>query len=190
MLHLLSLVVAGKLFWLAAAFCVVLAGQAPSLQTTFDDTGLATLSYNGVLLIDVKAQRGDAFSVGSYQFGNRGGYAAAEKKSTWNATTKTITWTLAWGTIECQFATAKASQLDLRISVHNTGKEALTGINIYPLGLQFPDLPQGFGASNYPQFHNKLDGPDLIAADFSGGLVAFLETRRGQSLSTADRDHQ
>lgn len=174
---LLRLGVAKKFLLLAAVTCTCLTAQAQTLQTTFDESGLSGLSYNGVSLIDLKAQRGDGFSVGAYQIGTRSGYGAAEKKSSWNAASQSLLWTMSWGTVECQFTSSKAvPRVDLKIVVHNTGKESLTGINIYPLGLQFPELPEGFGAPNYPQFHNNLDGPAMIAADFKAGLLALLET--------------
>ncbi len=52
----------------------------------------------------------------------------------------------------------------------------MNGYQYLSLGLQFPELPKGFGAPNYPQFHNNLDGPAMIAADFKAGLLALLET--------------
>lgn len=166
-----------KFLLMAATLFAPLQAQSPGLQTSFDESGLATLSFNGVSLVDVKAKRGEAFSVGSYQVGTQEGYGAAEKKASWNAAARTITWTLPWGTVACQFSTSKTTpRLDLKIAIHNAGREAVNGINIYPLGLQFPELPKGFGAPNYPQFHNNLDGPALITADYQSGLAAFLET--------------
>ncbi len=162
---------------LAAALCFSAAGaKAQGLKTTFDENGVSTLAYNGTTLIDLKAKLGDAFAVGTYQLGKRSGFGAAEKKASWDGPSKTLTWALPWGSVVCQFASSNAARLDIKISIHNTSHESLEGINVYPLGLQFPALPKNFGAPNYPQFHNNLDGPALVTADYGGGTVALLET--------------
>ncbi len=160
----------------AALYFSAIGAQAQGLQTNFDENGVTALAYNGTKLIDLKAKLGDGFTVGTYQLGTRSGFAAAEKKASWDVTSQTLTWALPWGNVACQFATSNTARLDIKIAIHNTSNEALKAINVYPLGLQFPVLPKNFGAPNYPQFHNNLDGPALITADFGGGVVTILET--------------
>ncbi len=160
-----------------ATSLAILPAQSQSLVTSFDESGLTLLSYNNTSLVDLKAKRGDPFLVGSYQWGGQQGYGGAEKKSSWNAGTRTLTWTLRWGSVECQFVPDPArARLDLKIAVHNASPDSLTSINLYPLGLQFPELPKSFGAANYPQFHNNLDGPALIVADYRTAALAIAET--------------
>lgn len=167
-----ALALLGAALCLPAALCF-----SQSLETAFTDEGLSSLSYNGVSLVDLNGKRGDPFSVATWQLGSQSGYGAADKKSSWNAATRTLTWTFSWGSVDCQFVpNPSQSRLDLKLAVHNTSPQPLTALTIYPLGLQFPELPQGFGAPNYPQFHNNLDAPAVLLADYKSATMAIVET--------------
>lgn len=153
---------------------------AGGLQTSFDNQGLASLSYNGVSLIDLKAGRGDRFAVGGYKLGSRSGWGATGNQTNWNASEQKLTWAWDWGRVDCRFASAEHKDaLDLQLTVSNDSKEQLESLDIFPLGLQFPALPKDFGAPNYPQFKNGLDGPAIIQADYGSGamIIAGVDTK-------------
>ena len=149
--------------------------EQSGLQTSFDERGLTKLAYRGIALVDLAAKKGDAFAVGGYRLGGRALWGGTGYKATWDGVRKRLTWTWDWGSVVCDFkVSAPAARLRLAITVTNTGKEALEGINIYPLGLQFPALPKGFGAPNYPQFRNGLDGVPVVIADYGKASLTLL----------------
>ena len=149
--------------------------EEPGLQTSFDQRGLTKLAYRGIALVDLAAGKGDPFSVGGYRLGGRSLWGGTGYKASWDDAHKRLTWTWNWGSVACEFrAAAPAAKLRLAITVTNTSKEALEGINIYPLGLQFPALPKDFGAPNYPQFRNGLDGAPVIMADYGKASLTLL----------------
>jgi hypothetical protein len=158
----------------AVLLCYGDSALAQTLQTFFDHRGLVRLNYRGVSLVDLSAGRGDAFSVGEYQLGSKPGWGETGKSEVWDDAKRTLTWTWVWGSVSCQFTDTKESDtLRLTIKVANTSAETLNSIAIFPLGLRYPQLPKGFGAANYPQFHNNLDAPALIAADFGSGMMVL-----------------
>ncbi len=100
-------------------------GAGADLQTTFDESGLSTTFLQRSFSNGSESTARRGFSVGAYQIGTRSGYGAAEKKSSWNAASQSLLWTMSWGTVECQFTSSKAvPRVDLKIVVHNTGKES------------------------------------------------------------------
>ena len=167
------------LFWIALS-SILFAHRltAQGLQTTYDQRGLVTLSYNGVSLINLNAGLGDAFYVGSYNLGtNSGGWGGVGNMATWNVGTHTLTWSWPWGSVACQFTSlVGGSTLGVTLTVTNISSQTLTGIDIFPFGLQFPSLPTQFGNATYPQFHNNLDGPVLIPADWGSGMLVLADS--------------
>ncbi len=150
--------------------------HAQDLQANYDRRGLAFLSYRGTTLVDLNAGIGDAFYVGDYNLGGTRAWGAIGNTAAWDAGSQTLTWSWKWGSVACQFAaTSNPDRLNVTLTVKNKSGQVLKGLNIYPFGLQFPSLPQGFGASNYPQFHNNLDGPGLIAADYGSGMTVLAD---------------
>jgi hypothetical protein len=149
---------------------------AQQLVTTYDQRGLVTLSYNGVYLVNLNAGLGDPFQVWGYDLGGNAGFGGSF--SSWDSSSNTLIWSGNWGgSVTCQFSTpAGTNNLVVTITITNNSGQTLNGVNIYPLGLQFPQLPNGFGAPNYPQFHNKLDAPGLIPADYGSGMTVLADS--------------
>lgn len=165
------------LLWIASS-TLLLAQQtfAQGLQTSYDQRGLAYLAYNGVPLINLNASLGDAFLVGGYNLGGNGGWGGLNYTANWNASSNTLTWSWNWGRVACQFTTpAGTNNLYVTMTVSNTSNQTLNSINIFPLGLQFPNLPNQFGSIYYPQFHNNLDAPVLIPADYGSGMLVLAD---------------
>ncbi len=166
-----------KSFLLATSMVLLVRGQSTqALETSYDQRGLVSLSYRGVSLVDLNGGLGDAFYVGGYNLGGNGGWGGIGNTVHWNASTQVLTWSYSWGSVSCQFATpAGSSTLAVSVTVNNSSGQTLNGIQIYPLGLQFPMLPQSFGAASYPQFHNNLDGPSLVTADYGSGMLVLAD---------------
>ncbi len=149
---------------------------ASTLQTAFDGRGLARLSYNGTTLTDTKANDGAAFSVGDVHFVGAGGSVtkenSGEPRRSWNAASKTLTLSYNWGRVLCRYETM-GDRLNLNISVVNSGRRTLAGLNLFPLGLQFRGFPKGFDATT-PRVNFNLDGPTVQRADFAQGRLTVV----------------
>ncbi len=159
-----------------AIFCSTRILPAQGLQTSYDQRGLTNLSYNGVSLVNLNAGLGDAFYVGGYNLGGNGAWGGIGNATKWNASSQTLTWSWNWGTVSCQFATPFASNtLNATLTVTNSSAQTLNGIDIYPFGLQFPNLPKQFGNAGYPQFHNNLDAASFIPADYGSGMLTLVD---------------
>jgi hypothetical protein len=167
---------------IALAFVLVGSGDAQQLVTTYDQRGLATLSYNGVYLVNLNAGLGDPFQIWGYEVGGNSGFGGSF--SSWDSSSNTLTWLGNWGGfVTCQFSTpAGSNRLVVTITITNNSGQTLNGVNIYPLGLQFPQLPSGFGAANIPQFHNNLDAPVLIPADYASGMMVLADSDASRSI--------
>lgn len=147
--------------------------QSSVLETQFDERGVSRLVYKGVVLVDLTAKRGDPFSVGAYSLGGQEAWGGSDYKPEWDGTRRLLTWKYAWGSVACEFRQLPPSQLRLAITVTNTSAQTLDAFTIFPLGLEFPSLPKGFGAPNYPQFRNGLDALPALIADFGSGAMAL-----------------
>ena len=165
--------------WLAAA--TVGCASAQSLQVTFGEKGVQTLSYAGTSLEDLGTYPGDLFHIwhtrltdlnGNVLNGSQGQYGWGENNSgeAWNAATQTETYTFSWGAIGTQFI-QRDSNLDMIVTeTNNQGSGViLDGAEIYPLALHFPQDPSGF--HGYSQYAITTLGPGVSAADFGSGVV-------------------
>ena len=150
------------------ARCIV----AQDLVTSYDQRGLARLSYRGVSLVNLDHGLGSPFQVWSYNLGGTPGFGGSF--SSWNGSSKTLVWSGNWGgSVRCQFSTVSANILSMAITIVNNSTQILNGVNIYPLGLQFPQLPSGFGDPAQPHFHNNLDAPSIVVADYGSGMAVL-----------------
>jgi len=160
---------------LAVSFLYTQRLHAQGLQATFGQSGIQTLSYNDVPLINLGSGLGDPFQIWDYNLGGTAGFGGTF--NSWDPVNQILTYTGAWGNLSCQFQIPpNTDNLVITIVIQNTSSQTLNGINIYPLGLQLPQLPNGWGASNYPQFHNNLDGPSLISADYGTGMFVLADS--------------
>lgn len=152
--------------------------QTSPLDVSFDERGITRLAYKGTVLVDLAANKGDPFQVGGYRLGGREGWGGSDYKATWDAAGRRLIWTWAWGNVACEFRVSRTvPRLRLAFTVTNNSKQLLDAITILPLGLQFPQLPKGFGAPNIPQFRNALDAPPVIVADYGLNSLGLLHTK-------------
>ena len=140
------------------------AATAPSLATSFDRNGLATLRYGDVTLTDTSAHGDDVFWLTDVD--------GAPLDKTWDAPSQTLTYKYGWGDVACQY-TQRGDQLDLDISVTNRSNHAVGGFNIFALGLRFPGYPKGYDAYT-PHVRFNADGPGVQSADFGSGIVTVI----------------
>ncbi len=147
-----------------------------ALQTQFDGRGLVKLSYNGATLLDVAANGGAAFSVGDVHFLDAAGAVSkrysGEARRSWDDKGKTLTLAYDWGRVICGYETS-GDRLDLNITVTNDGRQALAGVNLFPLSVQFRGFPDGFDATT-PHVNFNLDGPTVQSADFGQGRLTVV----------------
>ncbi len=154
--------------WLLALLCLICARAAgaatPSLQTTFDPNGLATLRYGALTLTDTGARGDDAFSLYDVD--------GAPIEKVWDARSQTLTFRYIWGEVACQYA-QRGDQLDLDIAIVNRSDREVGGFNMFPLGLTFSGFPKGYDATT-PHVRFNADGPSVQSADFGSGIVSVI----------------
>ena len=146
------------------------------MQAQFDSRGLIKLSYKGANLLDVAANDAGVFSVGDVHFLGADGTVAKQNsgaaRRSWDEASKTLTLAYDWGRVICQYQTLN-DDLNLNISVENTGPQTLAGVNLFPLAVQFQGFPDGFDA-NTPHVNFNLDGPAVPHADFGAGRLTIV----------------
>lgn len=135
--------------------------QTPVLQTTFNSSGLASLSYNGSTLYNPSIGKGQAFDI----------FGGGSTGQSWNTTTKTLTWSYSWGNVACKYVPS-SDRLNLEIKVTNTSSQAVSGVNIFPLRVDFPQPLAGF-SSGY-RINYNTDGPTVQNADFGSGNLTVV----------------
>lgn len=153
--------------------------QTTGLKLNFGPNGLENLSYNGVVLEDVKAVPADAFHIWHMKALDphgkvltEGQYSWGESNSGrhWDAPKQTWTYTYKWGSITTQYE-QHGDALDILVTTTNSGNSGITfeGASIYPLTLHFPVLPNGFANPSYPQLAYNTTGPSITVADYGKG---------------------
>jgi hypothetical protein len=168
--------------WITLLFAGTLA--AASLDITYSPAGLQQLSYNGVTLEDMAANRSDAFHIGHMkatdQKGNvltGGQYDWGENNNghTWDAAAKTWTYLFTWGSIKIKFVQS-GDTLDLQVTQANSANSGVVfqGAAIYPFVLHFPQLPAGFVDAKYQQLAFNTTAPSVTAADYGRGQVVAV----------------
>lgn len=148
---------------------------AADLDDTLGPTGLASLTYRGQSLIPTTDN-------GAPQIVNGGPPLAVRM----DATRRTLTQTYPWGKIACVYG-RHGDSLFLRLTVVNTSKDTLDGVDLQVAELRFPTIPQGdtadpgqFGTGGphplheYPLTANpKNTPPVLLIDDGAGGVLDF-----------------
>ncbi len=163
-----------------------------ALKVSFGANGLETLSYNGVVLEDVRSVPADAFHIwhmkatdahGKPLTGGQYGWGESNDGHHWDAATKTWTYAFSWGKISAQYV-QNGDTLDVLVTTVNAPNSGITfdGASIYPLALHFPALPNGFANPTYPQLAYNTTGPSVTVADFGRGEVVAVVPDAGKPL--------
>ena len=144
---------------------MAVSAKAQTLQTTFNSNGLATMIYNGVTLYAPYAtpQKGDVPYVTD---------PSGQISQNWNSSTKTLTWVYSWGNVACKYVPL-SDRLNLEIKVTNTSAAAISGVKVFPLRIDFPQIPVGFDAYT-PQVNYNSDGPTVRTANFGTGNLTVV----------------
>ena len=159
-------------------------GAESALKLSYGDAGVTRLEYNGAVLEDLQQFPADAFHIWHMRLtdlqGNvltQGGWGEDNLGKSWDAKNHSWTYNFAWGALAVHYETAGD---DLLLDVSETNKAGsgviLQGASFYPVTLHFPSLPAGFGAANYPQISNNVDGPGVVVANLPLGAVATVVT--------------
>lgn len=151
---------------------------AQGLQATYNDQGLATLSYGGVNFVDAVTNVAERFDIAEYERKRADGtvehHSVWDKgfSTSWNAAQKTLTWRYDWGAVSCKYIDS-SDRLNLRLTVTNTTTgDRIDGVDIFPFAMRFPNTPAGF-APDIPQTAFNSDGPTVITADYGQGVAAL-----------------
>jgi hypothetical protein len=163
--------------------------DAQGLQVTYNAHGIGTLSYNGVQLLDANAHPEDAFNVYGYVRVRPDG-SVEDKKSwdngytvSWDLASKLVIWTYDWGVVRCRYV-QQGDKLNLRMAVVNkTTSDVIKGVDIFPLSVRFPSMPNGWDA-NTPHSEFNLNGPSVIVANFGNSSMALCNEDTSQKLYT------
>ena len=170
-----------KYFRFNVAFFVLgfaTASYAQTLTITYGVKGVQTLSYGGTTLEDVGANPSDSFHIWHTQTtdldGNSiGGWGEINSGESWNASSKTETYSFPWGSVSTEFMQT-GNNLNMIVTETNLAGSGITvdGVEVYPFALHFPEDPVGF--SGYPQYVITTTGPGVSAADFGSGVVTSV----------------
>ena len=165
-----------------AALSGVWSPAQSGLQVTYGSKGVQTIAYGGVVLDDIGTYSQDAFHIWHMKSTDlsgtlltNGGYGWGESNygESWNAQTKTETYTFSWGSIATQFV-QNGNNLDMVVTETNSLGSGIVfdGAEIYPFALHFPQEPVNF--YGYNQFVITTTGPGVSAADFGAGVVTSV----------------
>jgi hypothetical protein len=187
-----------KMAWclqiLAASLSFVVAPAVVSaqsnLQITYGSKGVQTLSYRNVILEDTAASSSDVFHIwhmkstdlnGSVVSAGQFGWGESNNGESWDATTRTETYTFSWGSITTQFVQT-GDQLDIIVTEKNNAGSGIIfdGAEIYPFALHFPQDPKGF--NGYSQFAITTTGPGVSVADYGAGIVTSVIPNEAMAL--------
>ena len=174
---------------LVAASLATLAATAPTpvraqLVVRYGKNGLQGLSYSGQVLEDVGAYPSDSFHIFHMKSTGLGGnvlkdgqYGWGENNNgrSWNAGTKTWTYTFIWGQITLQYVQS-GDTLNLVVSETNNPNSGIVfdGATISPLLLHFPQLPAGFSNASYSHYAFNTTAPSVTTADWGNGEVVSV----------------
>jgi len=141
-----------------------------------DEKGIGFISYRNQVLLSNEKKIGIPFSTEAYKIARKGG----KQEFVWSHLTSLVQtpqrneWKMVYdfGEITQQYQQVKDT-LFISITVTNTSKsDTLSGVNIIPLQLKFPQRPKGF-QQFYPYYHYNLDAPTIIPADFGVGKMVL-----------------
>ncbi len=126
------------------------------LQATYDQNGLATLTYNGTKVMHGDSISGDRFQIEHMQFGDDTYcyfyWPACENASAvstlvsqeWNSSAKELTRTYNWGKLIITYTQA-GNTLTVKTRIVNTSSKSIKGIATRPFMLRFPGAPSFSG---------------------------------------------
>ncbi len=174
---------------LAAASLATLASTTPApvhaqLVVQYGNNGLQGLSYSGQVLEDIGAYPSDSFHIwhmkatdlsGNVLTNGQYGWGENNNGRSWNLATKTWTYPFSWGQITLQYVQS-GDTLNLVVSETNNANSGIIfdGATIYPLVLNFPQLPAGFANPSYSQYAYNTTAPSVTAADWGSGEVVSV----------------
>lgn len=165
---------------------------ATGLQVTYNDNGLAQLSYNGSVLADTVRHPSDAFHIwhmkatdlqGNDLKGGQFDWGEVNQGRQWDVATRTWTYRFVWGSIKVQFQQV-GDTLNMNVVQTNSANSGIVfnGATIYPFVLRFPRLPKGFTDPSWEQLAFNTTGPSVTIADFGSGLLAAVATDPAKPL--------
>ena len=182
---------------LVAASLATLASTSPApvlaqLVVRYGSNGLQSLSYNGQVLEDTGEYPSDSFHIfhmkatdlsGNVRKDGQYGWGENNNGRSWNAETKTWTYSFVWGQITLQYVQS-GDALNLVVSETNHAHSGIIfdGATISPLLLHFSQLPIGFSDSSYSQYAYNTTAPSVTTADWGSGEVVSVVAEASKPL--------
>jgi PKD repeat protein len=174
--------------FLALLLCCLLLSLSAhaALQVTYDSSGVKTLAYNGVNLVDTGVNPGDKGYIWEiYHIRPDGGtnteLGTSGVTRSMDTTNKIQTWTYSWGAVKVKYAQTN-DRLNMTVSITNSDTvNALAGCNLYPFFMRFPVQPNGWDP-NMPQVGFNVTGPTIIPAYYSTNLMVFCNDDTSKPL--------
>ncbi len=162
------------------------------LVVSYGNGGLQSLSYNGQILENLSAFPSDAFHIwhmkstdlsGNVLTSGQYGWGENNNGRSWNASTKTWTYPFTWGQITLQYMQS-GNTLNLVVTETNNANSGIIfdGATIYPLVLNFPQLPAGFTNTSYSQYAYNTTAPSVTTADWGSGEVVSVVANAAKPL--------
>ncbi len=162
------------------------------LVVNYGNNGLQNLSYNGQVLENLSTFPADAFHIwhmkstdlnGNVLTSGQYGWGENNNGRNWNLATKTWTYPFTWGQITLQYVQS-GNTLNLVVSETNRANSGIIfdGASIYPLVLNFPQLPAGFANASYSQYAYNTTAPSVTTADWGGGEVVSVVSDASKPL--------
>lgn len=149
-----------------------IAGAAPPVAATFDDHGLAALSYGAPQFI-----KSSALQTGGVFFADEEGRAVAADLSnpaiSFEAGARRLSSSWPWGAVRCRY-TLEGQRLNLELTIENDTAGPLSGIELDLLELQFPRRPAGKSWEQRLPMIGDNDGDiTAVVADYGTGVLTF-----------------
>jgi len=139
---------------------------------TFDDNGLATLSYGGAQFIKSATPH-----IGSIYFADeKGADVAADKRDptiSFEPTAQRLSYSWPWGALRWRYQLA-GTRLNLEFTIENDTAGPISGIELDLLEIQFPRRPIGAGwESRFQMIGDNAGDITALAADYQTGVLTF-----------------
>ena len=161
---------------LAVAALLLLPGVAtaapPKATCTFDDHGLASLSYG-----DFQFIKNGTPHVSKVCFSDdKGGDVAADMSSpniSFDRVAQRYSYSLPWGAVRCRYQLA-GTRLNIELTIENDTAGPMSNIELDLLELQFPRSPSGAPWERRSEVICNNDGDiTAIVADYKTGVLTF-----------------
>ncbi|MBA3707332.1 MAG: hypothetical protein H0W83_00765, partial [Planctomycetes bacterium] len=167
----------------AGSACGAEAVSAPAVAISFDDNGLASLTYDGFEYLS-NGRIGTTWNDAAIQRRLDGTTVAGDMKSSQlavDAPHRTVVRTFAWGILRCIY-TADGSRLSMTMFATNTSPLPIAALQLQALELKFPGKPREYDLVT-PIMTANIGAPTILPLTTDRSLVIACNDDVDQPLS-------